>query len=315
MHRTLLLLISGLILFGLQGCGNRPKQAKPAKHPSVKTIRIGILPEQDVFDQKVRYQPLADYVGRKLGIRIKLVLLPHYGSLIDNFNTEQLDGAFFGSLSGAMALEKLHVVPLVRPESKDGTSTCYGIIFVRKDSGIRNGADMQGKRFVFVDKATTAGYLLPLHYFKEEGIADYHTWFNETYFAGTHEDAIYDVLKRKADIGAAKNTVFYRLAKTDRRLLEKLDILATSPKVPENCLALKHDFDRHYLTAFKDCLLKMDKSRQGRAVLDNFGAGRFIATTAADYQPVVDFAHHLGLDLTTYQYNNNLRASFQNQKH
>jgi len=67
----------------------------------------------------------------------------------------------------------------------------------------RRAQDMRGKTFAFVDKATTAGYLLPLVYFKENGINDYPTFLKETYFAGTHEDAIYDVLNRKAEITAA----------------------------------------------------------------------------------------------------------------
>jgi phosphonate transport system substrate-binding protein len=193
---------------------------------------------------------------------------------------------------------------LARPEDKDGVSTYYGIIFVRKDSGIRNAVDMQGKRFAFVDKATTAGYLLPLHYFKEAGVAHYQLWFGETYFAGTHEDAIYDVLNKRADMGAAKNTVFYRFAQKDSRLLDELEILATSPKVPENGLAMKSDLDQPLLTVLKNCLLGMDKDPKGREVLDNFGALRFIETTVADYQPVFDYAGHIGLDLATYQYSN-----------
>ena len=92
------------------------------------------------------------------------------------------------------------------------------MIFVRKDSGIDDAADMAGKRFAFVDKATTAGYLLPLNYFKDKGIENYREYFSETYFTGTHEDAIYDVLNRRADIGAAKNTVFDRLALKDSRI-------------------------------------------------------------------------------------------------
>ena len=81
------------------------------------------------------------------------------------------------------------------------------------------------------DKATTAGWLLPLHYFREHGIDDYKSWLSESYFAGTHEGAIHDVLERKADVGAAKNTVFSRLASSDPRVPGELMILRRSPDV------------------------------------------------------------------------------------
>ena len=120
---------------------------------------------------------------------------------------------FSAVLPGRLAIKKLGIQPIARPEWTDGTSTYYGMIFVRKDSGIKNAQDMKGKRFAWVDKATTAGWLFPLHYLQEHGITEpLSTFLEESYFTGTHEDAILDVLNGKADIGAAKDTVFYRLA-------------------------------------------------------------------------------------------------------
>jgi len=296
-------LIAALMLTGLPCCGGHPEDSRNASRPEA-TIRIGIMPEQNVFAQKDRYKSLAEYIGRKLGIHIQLVLLPDYGHVIGNFRREKLDGAFFGSFAAAMAQMSLKVVPLARPEWKDGSSTYYGMIFVRKDSGIRNGADMRGKRFAFVDVATTAGFLLPLHYFQEQGIMDYRSWFSETYLAGTYEDSIYDVLNGRADVGAAKNTVFYRLAETDPRLLAELEILATSPVVPANALAMRPDIDPRYLNGIRYCLLAMNKEPGGKEVLDRFGALRFVETTVDDYYPVFDFANHIGINLASYRYNN-----------
>jgi phosphonate transport system substrate-binding protein len=155
-----------------------------------------------------------------------------------------------------------------------------------------------------VDKATTAGWLLPLHYFKTQGIDDYRSWLKETYFAGTHEGAIYDVLEKKADIGAAKNTVFRRLASSDPRLLDELVILARSPDVPENALCVRRDLGDALKAKLKETLLQMQEKEKGRAVLEIFGAARFIPTTAEDYRVVFEFAETIGLDLETYDYMN-----------
>jgi hypothetical protein len=48
----------------------------------------------------------------------------------------------------------------------------------------------------------------------------------------------------------------------------------------------------------------MHESAEGRTVLNHLGAQRFLVTTEADYQPVFDYAEHIGMDLSTYQYNN-----------
>jgi phosphonate transport system substrate-binding protein len=231
-------------------------------------------------------------------------ILSRYGNVINNFNMLKLDGAFFGSLGYALAQRKIGVEAIVRPENQEGVSSYYGMIFVRKDSGIRNAAQMKGKRFAFVDKATTAGYLLPLKYFRENGIDDYGSYFSETYFTGTHEDAIYDVLKGEADIGAAKNTIYYRLASEDSRITDELMVLARSPDVPENALALRNDLDEWAKSILKKTFLEMDADPEGRRVLEKFGAARFIETTDEDYAPVFNYADSIGLDLFTYDWMN-----------
>lgn len=285
----------------LAGCND--KKAPPVAEQSAgKVLVIGLIPEQNLFKQMERYDPLAKYLQRRTGYQIKLVVLPRYGNIIEKFAEEGMDGAFFGSFTYALAHAKLGVNVIARPEDIDGRSAYHGLMFVRRDSGIKTAGDMRGKRFAFVDKATTAGYLLPLGYFHEHGIEDYPSYFGETYFAGTHEDAIYDVLNKKADIGAAKNTIFEKLAKSDRRLGKELVILERSPDVPENSLALRGDISGTIRKKLEEVLLSMHADPEGKAVLQSFGARKFLETKDEDFEPVRRYAKNIHLDLTTYNY-------------
>ena len=277
-------------------------QTKATSEDSIFTI--GLIPESNIFDQIERYEPLAYYLSKKIGKNIKLKVLTRYGNIIDNFVSHNLDAAFLGSFTYALAHTKLGVEPIARPVNMDGSSTYYGLIFVRKDSGIRSIKDMHGKRFAFVDRATTAGYLLPLAFFKMSGIEDYKTFFKETYFAGTHKDAIYDVLNKKADIGAAKNTMFYRLASKDNRLLNDLVFLARSPDVPENGLAVRKDTDSTVKLKLKQALINMHRDPEGINILKKFGAKKFIETSDDDYSSVYEYVRKIGLNLSTYDYMN-----------
>jgi len=301
-RRTIAPVAWTLCLMLLHGCSQ--KEPPPAhKAPAIK-LQIGILPEQNIFRQFERYEPLMAYLGRKTGVKFELKILPRYGNIIDNFKSSGLDGAFFGSFSYALAHAKLGMEVIARPVGLDNTSTYHGLIFARKDSGIRNARGMKGKRFAFVDKATTAGYLLPLEYFHENGIDDYRNYLREVYFAGTHEDAILDVLNRKADIGAAKNTVFERMVEKDNNVQNALVIIARSPEVPENALALRRDIDGELKKKIRDGLLGMNQDPEGREILKEFGAARFIETTDNDYEPVYRYARDAHIDLATYDYVN-----------
>jgi phosphonate transport system substrate-binding protein len=295
-----------LITLLLTGC-DQQKQTPSSKSPKndLKKLTIGLIPEQDIFTQKKRYEPLLGFLSKELGVPIEIKILSRYGNIIDNFNELGLDGAFFGSFTGAMAIQKLGVEPLARPQYIGGASTYYGMVFVKKGSGIRTAEDMRDKQLVVVDRATTAGYLLPLAYFKSIGIEDYKSWFKEYYFSGTHEDAINDVLNGKADIGAAKNTVFYRMAAENKQVSKELEILATSPHVPANGLAVRNDLPEELKKSLQRLLLDMHNSNQGRKILDRLTIEKFIETSEEDYQPVLDYATDIGLDLKTYNYLNN----------
>jgi phosphonate transport system substrate-binding protein len=302
---TILIITSILLLAIMNSCSDQQDPLPPESPAAApEKFYLGLTPEQDLFSQKKRYAPLARYISEKAGIDVEIKMLPRYGNIVENFTSSKLDAAFFGSFTGAMAIKKLEVEPLARPLWIDNTSTYYGMVFVRKDSSIKDANDMKGKTFVFVDRATTAGWLLPLNYFVELGIGDFQSWFSETYFAGTHEDAIYDVLDRKADIGAAKNTVYFRLASKDVRILNELQILTKSPQVPANALAVRKDLDNSLKIKLQNILLQMDHDKQGRDVLLNFGAKKFIQTTPNDYEPVFTYAEKIRLDLTKYNYSN-----------
>jgi phosphonate transport system substrate-binding protein len=294
----IILSVCVLFLF-MAGCRDRQQDApEAADSNSGKEFYVGILPEQNIFSQRERYEPLAEYLSKKLDIKVVLRIAGSYQNIIDSLQAGKLDAAFLGSFAGAVALKKLEAQPLARMEYEDGSSTYRGLIFVRKDSGIATAQDMKGKTFVFVDKTTTAGWLLPLHYFKENGIDDPFSWLGDTYFAGTHEDAILDVVNNKANIGAAKDTIFYRLAESDSRILQQLEKLASSPRVPENALLVRPEIEESVKTAVRDTLLSMHQDKRGQQVLEKFGAAKFIETTAQDYSPVIAYADDIGIDIT-----------------
>jgi phosphonate transport system substrate-binding protein len=298
--KTSLLAFSLCALLAI-GCAKQETPAPPSSPPE-KTLLIGLTPEHNIFRQVRRYEPLADYLSKKTGIRVTLKVLTYRGNVIDNFQSLKLDGAFFGSFGYLLAHAKLGVVAFARPEYLDGISSYHGVIFARKDSGIRTVRQMKGKRLALVARATTAGYLFPLIFLKRAGVPDPESFFREVYFAGAHEGTIDDVLDRKADVGVSKNTVYDRFAAENPRIGRDLVILGTSDDVPENALALRQDIEDSVKRKLVDALIAMHADPEGAKALKVFGARRFIATTEADYMPVMTYTRELGIDLAGFKF-------------
>jgi phosphonate transport system substrate-binding protein len=267
-------------------------------------IVIGLIPELNIFKQKARFTLLGEYLAHKIGVPVRFTILSRYGNILESFESEHLDGAFFGSFTGALAIEKLGVLPLARPVNLDGTSTYHGYLFVRKDSGIHDAAGMRAKRMAFVDRATTAGYVFPLAWLRERGIRGDAAFFGESWFTGSHDAAIAAVLDRKADVGAAKHSVYDRVRAENPRVDKELLIVAASPPVPSNGLCVRPELEADLREALRRALLDLEADPGGAQVLRQFGAQRFIETTVRDYAPVSEMARKAGIDLKRYQYRN-----------
>jgi len=271
---------------------------------AAEEITIGLIPELNVFEQMQRYEPIGKYIQKKTGIKVSFTILSRYGNILESFANGEMDGAFWGSFTGALAIEKLGIEPLVRPLWLDETSSYRGYIFVRKDSGIKSVKDMKGRSMVFVEKATTAGYIFPVSVLSEHGVTNLDTFFKEYYFAGSHDAAIFAVLEKKADIGCAKNTIFHHLVRHNPKMEEELLILAHSQEFPSNALGVRADLNPEIKTKLRDVLLNMDNTPEGQRVLKKFEAIRFITTTREDYVSVFHAAAKAGIDLKTYEYRN-----------
>jgi len=278
--------------------------AASASPPQPGEIVIGLIPEINIFQQMERFRPLSKHLSEQLGRTVRFTVLTRYGNVIDNFQKDHLDGAFFGSFTGALAIQKLGMVPIARPINLNGRSTYAGLIFVRKDSGIAGVAAMRGKRFAFVEKATSAGYLFPLAYLHAQGVKDVDAFLGESYFAGSHDASIYSVLQGKASIGAAKDSVYDWVQNKEPRVDKELVILARSEEFTSNGLGVRKGLDASLKAKLKSALLHLQDSPQGLKVLETLRFKRFIETKVEDYQSVFDVAGKAGIDIGTYEFRN-----------
>ena len=268
-----------------------------------KTFTIAILPEQNVFEQKKRYKPLAEYLSNKLDMNVKIKLLDSYGSIYEEIIKKKIDGAFFGSFNYALTKARTNIIPVARPVTPDGNSTYTGLIITRKDSRItKEIKTWKGKKMALVHRATTAGYIYPRWLLRKHGFRDMKTIFSRIIFTGSHDTAILEVFKGRADIGAAKNLIFNKVINENPILKNDMVILYESVGVPSNTLCLRDDIDIKLITRIGNILLRMDKDPSGIDALKRLGAAAFISTADEDYAPVYKMAEELDIDLKAYPF-------------
>jgi len=269
---------------------------------SDEELLLGLIPEDNIFQQMKRHRPLAQYMTKKLGIKVRFTVLSRYPHIITRFKSRELDGAFFGIFTSVLAEEALSIEPLVRPVATDGKSTATGYIFVRTDSGISNIGDMRGKRAAFVDQVTATGYLYMLYYLRTNGIRKPGTFFSEHTFTGSNESAVYTVHSRQADVGVAKGRIVEKILERDKLIKDELRILSVSKELPDNTLFLRKSLPIQLKLRIQQVLLEMDSDPEGKKILEYFGSSKFIEAKSRDFTPVRSLARKAGINIRNFRY-------------
>lgn len=267
-----------------------------------RDLRIALVPEQNVFEQRRRYSYLTDYLSRKTGLNVYVDIMSNYGEICSAFINKKADIGFFGSFSYVLTRAKAGIEPIARPVWPDGTSTYRGYIFARRDSGIKNVADMKDKSLVLVDKATTAGYIYPLYYMHYYSIDNLPEFFSKIYFAGSHDAAAWAVYTGEAEIGGAKDRIFKALSEEYPEFKKQMVILAESPEVPSNGMAVRKDLNPALKLRLKGLLLGLHETEEGKTILEHFGAAKFIETSDNDYRIIYKMIREIGIDPASFPY-------------
>jgi phosphate/phosphite/phosphonate ABC transporter binding protein len=277
-------------------------------------LTIGILPEINPVRQAQRYHPLEVYLSEAVGHRIvvRIIQLPSYAELLNEYLGGRIDAAFFGSYTYAVAHANEELELVARPE-RGGVSTYKGLILARRDSGIRSVQDLKDKSFSVITD-TTAADLFVKAWFRRQGVTDLSQYLGVVQDAGSHESSIKSILSGEVDAGAAKDLVFRRLAGIDPAIESELVILAESEPVPDNALAIRRTAN---LVCFKchqnesevglgtatlhsslaKALLELESHPDGPAVLQAVGADRFVETTDQDYSNLYRLVDEVGAEL------------------
>ncbi len=292
---SIVLVALTLALLAWLGSLQQPTAASEAERNgpgAAETLRLSLIPERDIFEQRRRYQRLAAYLGPRLGCDVQVVTQNTYEAALADLENGAADGAFLGSFVSVLAMDRCGAKVLVKPETSGGVTTYRGVLFVREGSPIRSVTDLAGKSIAMV-RATTAGDLFPIAEMKGAGILDGDNQ-PTIRWVGTHDEAIHEVMEGRVDAGAAKDLRLdaYRREHPQAALVR----LAESAAVPNNALLLTPTAAARWGEGLREVLLGMSHESEGQRVLAEFGADRFVPANAAEYESIHRMVEALGDD-------------------
>ena len=232
-------------------------------------ITFGAIPVAGSTSMKENFLPLANYLEKQLGIKVKLQLAGDYTGVITGMRYKSIDVAYLGPKSYVEAARRANAEALVvEVDAESGLPGYRGTIITKKGSGLKTLADLKNKRWAFTSSQSTSGTLVPSIMFAKNNI-DPKKYFSKVLYSGGHEASILSIKAGKIDAASTNNLDFNRgLGKQWKR--DDFNIIWTSELIPGAPVAVRKDMPQSLKMAIKGAFLSYNDPK-GLEKLKNKG--------------------------------------------
>lgn len=292
--KNLIGLVSLVLLLALSSCTKNNSELGSKENP----IKFYLVPAQDMLTLSENGKILEKFLTKDLNLTVSVELPSSFIAVVEAFGSKKADVAILNTFGYVLAHEKYGVEAKLKLVNR-GRDEYNGQIIAHVN-GPKTIKEINGKKFAFVDPASTSGYLLPQRLFKQESIK-----LKESVFSGRHDAVVLAVYQKKVDAGAT----FYTPPDDDgtpkdaRWLLrtqypdvyDKVKILQLTGPIPNDPLIFRKDVPEELKNKIADSLKRYIKTEEGAKVMYNlYHITDFKAAADKDYDVIRGYLKDLG---------------------
>jgi phosphonate transport system substrate-binding protein len=251
-------------------------------------LKFGVgLFQPDREKNDATYRPLAQFLATRLGRKVELRTVDTWEGLAKSLANGETDIALLGPWGYVLANNEAGA-QAVSTILYDGKPEYFGIMVTHPDSGIHSMADLKGKTFAFGDKGSTSGYLIPLHYFMQQGI-DPERYFSKVIYT-KHQAIETQVTAGVLDAGADYNRNRNAMIEAGLIKPERSVILWQSPPLPNDAVAVSGALasDKSLVSALQAALEAVGPALKTNPELLPAHYTGFVSRGNAFYKPIRD---------------------------
>lgn len=275
-----------LVALSLAACeqqpAERPLQYSQAPAATVGAVyRLAVHPLHNPQRLTEAYQPLVDYLDATLpGIHIELEASRDYQAFEQKIRRREPSLLLTNPWQTLEAIKVGYRVIAMAGDADD----FKGIFIVRKDSGIREPADLKGKTVSYPSPTALAAAIMPQYYLHTHGI-DVRRDIRNIY-VGSQESSIMNVYLGKAAAGATWPPPWRLFQRDHPAEAAQLEMRWETPPLLNNAVMVRDDVPAEVADTLRGALLGLAQAPQGGAILAGMQTARFHAADDASYAPV-----------------------------
>lgn len=284
-RRSLFGLASASLLAGTLLSPNAVAQGKPL------VFGVGMFqPDREKND--ATYRPLAQHLSQRLGREVRLRTVDSWEGLAKSLANGETDIALMGPWGYVLA-NQMADAQAVSTILYQGKPEYFAMIVTHPDSGLNSVQDLlgpqgKGRTFAFGDKGSTSGYLIPLHFFMQQGIdPDQH--FGRVLYT-KHQAIQMQVTAGRIDAGADFNR--NRTTMIDQGMIraERSKIIWQSAPLPNDALAVSAELfkDKALVQRLQQAVAEVGPLLQTQPQLLPANYTGFVDADNSVYKPIRD---------------------------
>jgi len=255
------------------------------------------IPDENEARLKERFDKVAVYLGKQLGVDTKFVPVKSYPAAVTAFRNNEVQLAWFGGLTGVQARRAVPGSQAIAQGAEDAAFVSY--IIANAATGLKPSKEfprgIAGKSFTFGSKSSTSGRLMPEFFIREATKKSPEELFSRVGFSGDHSKTLELVQTGAYDVGALNYSVYKNEVQTGKVDPAKVVVLWETPAYPDYQWTVRGDADATFGKGFMQKLTKALLDMNDKALLDSFERSKFIPASNKDYAPIENTAKSIGL--------------------
>lgn len=280
---------------------SNPKSSAPPENSEINqqsdALNIAVIPAQSSEEQIAELKALSEYLEEKLKRKLDIQVQKDYETAINLLVNEQVEIAYLGPLSYVEAKQRNpYIEPIVAPITKATGRPWHTSVIIANSAKIKDVKDLTNKRFGFVSKSSTTGFLVPnVELFQKEKINPNNT-FSEIKFLGSHDKALAALIADEVDAVAVEQEAYFK-AKQEKKLdPEQYHQIWESSPLPTAPIVVSSKLDPKLINALQKALID---APEGIVAVSGVETAGYTIVDDTNYEPI----RQLQTQLSTNQLN------------
>lgn len=284
------LCFSLVFLSTLSGCRQETKSNGPQYGSSplsqANTIyHFGVHPLHNPIKLMESYQPLMEYLNKNIeGAKFVLEASRDYSNFEEKYKNGKLEFILPNPWQTLGAIKSGYTVIAMAGDPAD----FKGLFIVRKDSGIKEPADLKGKSVSYPSPTALAACIIPQYFLHTHGI-DVNKDITNLY-VGSQESSMMNVYLKTTAAGATWAPPWRDFQKTHPKEAAQLKSIWDIESLVNNSVMVRDDIPENIKIRVQKCLIELDKTQEGKKILQNLETNFFLLANNDDYGVVQTYS-------------------------